>query len=73
VELDRFYAAAINEGETLANADWFAANASSGGPLALFGQRNEPDYQFVELYQQAKAVYSQLVSLLLTLNEIMHV
>lgn len=53
--------------------DVFSANAASGGPLPLFGQRNEPEYRFMELYRQAKAVYSQLLSALLRLNEIIHV
>jgi hypothetical protein len=53
--------------------DVFSGNAASGGPLPFLGQRNEPEYQFPELYRQAKTVYSQLLSVLLRLNEIIHV
>jgi hypothetical protein len=38
VELDRFYAAAINEGETLADADWLSQHLNSFR-LQLFPNR----------------------------------
>jgi len=53
--------------------DVFSAGASCGGPMLLFGQRTEPEYQFLDLYRQAKAVYSQLLAVLLKLNEIIHI
>jgi hypothetical protein len=53
--------------------DVFSGNEASGGSLPFLGQRNEPEYQFLELYRQAKAVYSQLLRVLLRLNEIIHV
>jgi hypothetical protein len=53
--------------------DVFSAGKASGGPMLLFGQRSEPEYQFLDLYREAKTVYSQLLVMLLKLNEIIHV
>lgn len=49
-----------------------SANLIPGEPLPLFAQRNDAEYQFLTLYERAKAVYSQLLQLLLRLNEIIH-
>lgn len=53
--------------------DVFSGNSASDGPLLFLSQRKEPEYQFLDLYRQAKEVYSQLLSVLLRLNEIIHV
>lgn len=45
----------------------------SGSPIQLMaGQQSEPEYDFLQLYENAKKVYAQLSKLLTGLNELMH-
>lgn len=43
-----------------------------GQAIPLFGRRIAPEYQFLDLYAQAKRAYSQLIALLGRLNEVIH-
>lgn len=45
---------------------------AAGSPLPFVAARATADYQFMELYVTAREVYSQLLRLLLELNEIVH-